>query len=56
MRECVEDGRMRVEFVRSEHNLSDIFTKSLAGQLFTRLRDMLIGRSPLPVLPAPPHR
>ena len=56
VKECVKLGDICPRRVSTENNISDIFTKSLAGQLFTRLRDMLIGRSPLPVLPAPPHR
>ena len=43
LRECVEDGRMRVEFVRSEHNLSDIFTKSLEAKQFKLLRAALMN-------------
>ena len=56
VKECVQLGDICPRRVSTENNISDIFTKSLAGQLFTRLRDMLIGRSPLPALPAPPHR
>ena len=43
LRECVEDGRMRVEFVRSQHNLSDIFTKSLEAKQFKLLRAALMN-------------
>ena len=43
LRECVEDGRMRVEFVRSEHNLSDIFTKALEAKQFKLLRAALMN-------------
>ena len=43
LRECVEDGRVCVEFVRSEHNLSDIFTKSLEAKQFKLLRAALMN-------------
>ena len=43
LRECVEDGRMRVEFVRSEYNLSDIFTKPLEAKQFKLLRAALMN-------------
>jgi len=34
VREYVEDGIIKVEFVRSEDNHADIFTKNLNGELF----------------------
>ena len=56
VKECVQLGDICPRRVSTENNISDIFTKPLAGQPFMRLRDVLIGRSSLPALPAPPHR
>jgi 16S rRNA U1498 N3-methylase RsmE len=36
VRELIEDGTVKIEFVRSENNDSDIFTKNLGKELFTR--------------------
>jgi hypothetical protein len=36
VRELIEDGIVKVEFVRSENNNSDIFTKKLGGELFKK--------------------
>ena len=54
--ECGQLGDICPRRVSTENNISDIFTKPLAGQPFMRRRDVLIGRSSLPALPAPPHR
>ena len=56
VKECVQLGDICPRRVSTENNISDIFTKPLAGLPFMRLRDVLIGRSSLPALPAPPHR
>ena len=36
VRELIEDGIVKIEFVRSENNDSDIFTKNLGKELFTK--------------------
>ena len=36
VRELIEDGIIEVEFVRSENNDSNIFTKNLGRELFKR--------------------
>ena len=52
VKECVQLGDICPRRVSTENNISDIFTKPLAGLPFMRLRDVLIGRSSLPALPA----
>ena len=56
IKECVQLGDICPRRVSTENNISDLFTKSLSGQNFTRLREILIGRSAIPALPPPPHR
>ena len=56
IKECVQLGDICPRRVSTENNISDLFTKSLSGQNFTRLREILIGRSAMPALPPPPHR
>jgi hypothetical protein len=36
VRELIEDGMIKVEFIRSENNDSDIFTKNLGRELFKK--------------------
>ena len=36
VRELIEDGIIKIEFVRSENNNSDIFTKNLGKELFIK--------------------
>ena len=36
IREYIEDGVVEVEFVRSEENDSDVFTKNTSGEIFKR--------------------
>ena len=36
LRELVDCGVIKLKFVRSEENVSDIFTKNLAGPLFQK--------------------
>ena len=55
IKECVQLGDICPRRVSTENNISDLFTKSLSGQNFTRLREILIGRSAMPTLPPPPH-
>ena len=43
IRECVEDRRITVPFVRSCDNLADLFTKPLAWPQFRELRDRCMG-------------
>jgi len=41
IRECVADGRMDIEHVRTEEQLADILTKPLARDRFCELRVQL---------------
>jgi hypothetical protein len=43
VRECVEDHKLRVPFVRSAANLADFFTKALPGKTFFELRDKIMN-------------
>ena len=41
IRECVEQGKIIVEYVKSKDQRADIFTKALAEVRFTEMRNML---------------
>ena len=43
IRECVEDGRLRVPFVATAENIADFFTKPLMGKDFFRMRDRVMN-------------
>ena len=43
IRECVENGRLRVPFVATSDNVADFFTKPLMGKDFFRLRDKVMN-------------
>ena len=43
VRECVEQGRLRVPFVSTADNIADFFTKPLMGKDFFRLRDIIMN-------------
>ena len=43
VRECVEDHKIRVPFVRSVDNLADFFTKPLPAKQFFAMRDRLMN-------------
>ena len=43
IRECVEQHRIRVPFVRSEDNLADFFTKPLPSRSFWQMRDRIMN-------------
>ena len=43
VRELVEDGKLRVTFVRTHDNLSDLFTKALEPHIFFNLRDFVMN-------------
>ena len=43
IRECVEEGRMRVPFVRTAENMADFFTKPLPAKTFFFLRDRIMN-------------
>ena len=43
IRECVEEGRIRVPFVASADNMADFFTKPLASKVFFRMRDIIMN-------------
>ena len=42
MKEAVLTGKVLTEYVKSEHNVADIFTKALGRISFSRLRDKLL--------------
>ena len=46
IRECVENGRLRVPFVATADNIADFFTKPLMGKDFFRLRDKVMHVAP----------
>ena len=43
IRECVENHRLRVPFVRTVDNIADFFTKPLAARAFFPMRDMIMN-------------
>ena len=43
MRELVEDGKLRVTFVRTADNYADLFTKPLDPKTFFPLRDLIMN-------------
>ena len=43
IRECVEDGRIRVPFVSTTDNMADFFTKPLPSKHFFRMRDEIMN-------------
>ena len=43
IRECVEEGRIRVPFVPSTDNLADFFTKPLMGKEYFRMRERVMN-------------
>lgn len=43
VREYIEDGILKIVFVRSEDNTSDIFTKNLGGELFVKHRGNMVS-------------
>ena len=43
IRECVENGRLRVPFVATADNIADFFTKPLMGKDFFRMRDKIMN-------------
>ena len=43
VRECVEDGRIVVPFVRSADNQADFFTKPLPYSTFVQFRDRIMN-------------
>ena len=43
IRECVEEGRIRVPFVATTDNMADFFTKPLASKIFFRMRDTIMN-------------
>ena len=42
IRDCIEDGSVKLEWVRSEDQLADVLTKPLTPSTFTSIRDRLI--------------
>ena len=45
VRQCVEDKKIEIDFVRSEDQLADIFTKALGKAKFLEMRDRIGIRS-----------
>ena len=45
IRECVEDGRVKIEFIGTEEQLADIATKALTRERFCELRSRIGVRS-----------
>ena len=43
IRECVEEGRMRVPFVSTAENMADFFTKPLPAKTFFFMRDRIMN-------------
>jgi hypothetical protein len=43
VKDLVEHGELKVEWISTEENLADFFTKKLARERFQRLRDKLMG-------------
>jgi hypothetical protein len=42
IRDCIEDGSVKLEWIRSEDQLADILTKPLTPSPFISIRDRLI--------------
>ena len=45
VREYIEDGRLKVEFVRSEENKANIFTKNTRIDLFRKHTGSIMGEN-----------
>ena len=41
--EYIEDGFIKITFVKSENNLSDGFTKNVSGEVFEKHKDDLVA-------------
>ena len=46
VRECVENLRLEVPFVRTDANMADFFTKPLDAARFFSLRNVIMNYSP----------
>ena len=46
IRECVEEGRIRVPYVATADNMADFFTKPLPAKTFFRMRDIIMNIDP----------
>ena len=46
IRECVEDMKIVVPFVRTDANLADFFTKPLEPRRFFSLRNLIMNHTP----------
>ena len=46
IRECVEEGRLRVPFVATADNMADFFTKPLPSKSFFSMRDVIMNIHP----------
>ena len=47
MREASQNGEVKLTYINTEHQVADLFTKSLPASTFIRLRDVLMGSVPL---------
>ena len=43
IRECVENGKLRVPFVPTKDNIADFFTKPMTGKMYFDLRDKVMN-------------
>ncbi len=43
IRECVEEGKLRVPFVATADNMADFFTKPLHAKSFFHMRDIIMN-------------
>ena len=43
VRDHIHDGKLRVHFLRTEHNVSDFFTKGLPNPAFRSFMQILMG-------------
>ena len=42
-KDFIESGRFKLEYCKSNEMIADILTKPLQGELFEKLRDLLLG-------------
>jgi len=46
-REMCQEGHIKVEYVNTKYNISDLFTKGVSKETFMALEGYLIGREPI---------
>jgi hypothetical protein len=47
VREMCQAGHIKVEYVNTKYNISDLFTKGVSKETFLALEGFLIGREPI---------